>query len=344
MTDPSPPVSTDGPLASEPVTPVGTYQHAFWFALLLAVALTLAGSSLAVGAYAADAMPGTVVRAYFAALQRGDAAAALGYGVVPEDPIIADTDISAQHDLLTPGVLAAQNAVAPIEAFAVRRVHQSGHTANVDVTYTIDPPSGRQVVFDTVPVERHGHGWRLQETAVPEILNPGPGSGLASIAGSAVPSGQYDLFPGVLPVRYDTPNLQLGASSRVVRFFDSGTFSVDAEVSAAGRKAIAPSVDAALSACLAGQSAAQPLCPVPDVDASVPGSLRGKPTGSAARTMMLRVDSLDGEIHIGGSAPVSATYQALNENNIVSTATTRTTPLSGYCYATTAQIVRWNAS
>jgi hypothetical protein len=152
------------------------------------------------------------------------------------------------------------------------------------------------------------------------------------------------LFPGVFPVRYDTPNLELGAMSRVVRFFDSGTFSVDAEVSAAGRRAIAPSVDAAIAACLAGRSATQTLCPVPDATASVPGSLRGRPAGSVARSMVLQVESLDGEIDIGGSAPVVAKYQRLDANNIASTVTTRTSPLSGYCYATTAEVVRWNAS
>jgi hypothetical protein len=381
MTDPSPPVSVADPRETDPVPgqaavpsdvpvdppgaavpadavaaagvvlppavpmrPAGRYQHAFWFALLLATALTLAGTSLAIGAYAADAMPETVVRAYFAALQRGDAAAALGYGVVPEDPVIPDTDISAQHDLLTPTVLAAQNAIAPIQGFEVRQVHRSGDTANVDVSYTIDLPSGRQGVFDSVPVRRNGHGWQLDRSAVPEVLSPGPGSALASIAGSAVPRGQYDLFPGVSPVRYDTPNLELGETSRVVRFFDSGTLPVDAEVSAAGRRAIVPSVDAAVAACLAGRSAPQTLCPVPEETASVPGSLRGSPTGSVARSIVLRVESTDGEIDISGSAPVAATYQRLDDNNIASTVTTQTTPLSGYCYATTAATVRWNAS
>jgi hypothetical protein len=60
--------------------------------------------------------------------------------------------------------------------------------------------------------------------------------------------------------------------------------------------------------------------------------------------MVLRVDSPDGQIHIGGAAPVRATYQRLDDNNIASTVRTRSAPLAGYCYATTAQVVRWNAS
>ncbi|HYS38147.1 MAG TPA: hypothetical protein VEO01_21215, partial [Pseudonocardiaceae bacterium] len=61
----------------------GRYQHMFWFALLLATAVMLAGASIAVGAYQGAGDPATVVRSYFAAVAAGDAAGALGYGDLP---------------------------------------------------------------------------------------------------------------------------------------------------------------------------------------------------------------------------------------------------------------------
>jgi hypothetical protein len=349
MSDPSPQVSVDHPprtdLVPEQVAPpAGRYQHAFWFALLLATAVTLAGTSFAVGAYVADAMPDTVVRAYFAALQRGDAPGALGYGPVLDDQLGDGTAPAVQHQLLTPAVLAKQNSLAPIQDLVVRKVERSGDTANVDITYLIDLPSGRQFVSDTVPVVRHGHGWRLAASVVVEVVDPGGGSALADIIGTKVPRGQFDLFPGAVPVSYDTPNLELSARDRVVRFADSGDLQVDAAVSPAGRRAIAPAVDAAMAACLAGRSTVQTLCPVPDIGSSVPGSLRGRLVRSVSTTMTLRIDSPDGRIHIGGAAAVDATYQGLDDNNIATTEHTVTVPLAAYCYPTAPGTVRWNAS
>jgi hypothetical protein len=344
MTDPSPPVgvapSGTDLVPGAAVSTSGRYQHAFWFGLLLATVTTLAGTSFAVGAYAADALPDTVVRAYFAALQRGDAAGALGYGAVPDD----GTQPSVQHQLLTSAVLARQNSLAPIRDVTVRKVERSGDTANVAITYLVDLPSGDQVVSDTVPVTRHGHGWRLVSSVVDRVVRLGGGSALASIAGAKVPSGQVDLFPGALPITYDTPNLELTAPDRIVRFADSGELVLDASVSQEGRRAIAPAVDAALAACLAGRSTAQPLCPVPDVDSSVPGSLRGRPTRSVLTTMVLRTFSPDGRLDIRGAAAVDATYQRLDDNNIAATEHTMTVPLRASCYPTEPGTVRWDAS
>jgi hypothetical protein len=338
MTNLSPSVTVDRFTAvnksPEPMTavPTGPYQHAFWFAVLLATALTLGGTSVAVGAYTADGQPDTVVRAYFAALQRGDAAAALGYGAVPSGPT----------GLLAPAVLAAQNSIGPIQDVVVRGVRRAGDSARVFVTYTVDLRSGPVAVSDTVPVARHGHGWRLVRSAVPESIRPGGASALASVAGSAVPTGVVPMLPGAVPVSYDSPNLELAAASRVVRFADSGVLPVDAAVSAAGRAAIASGVRVALAACLAGRSVVQALCPVPDAVAGVPGSLRGSLTGPV--TLSFQVDLPDGVITVHGSAPVAGMYQRLDDDNIPSTQTVRSTGLSADVAATTPGTVRWNAS
>ena len=248
----------------------GRYQHMFWFALLLATAVMLAGASIAVGAYQGAGDPATVVRSYFAAVAAGDAAGALGYGDLP----------AGRRDLLTADVLAAQNAVAPISDLIVLRVQHSGaNLATVDIGYTLDFASGPTIVVDTVALSRHGHDWRLASSAVAERVSPGNGSTLATFAGATVPTGDYAMFPGAVPITYHTPNLEADSSSRAVRFAGTGSMQVDAQVTAAGRKAIAPAVNAALAACLAGKGAPQALCPVPDGRQLLLSS--GGPGGSA---------------------------------------------------------------
>lgn len=334
-TQPIPP--PEHPVVEQEPRPVARrvpLPHAFWFAMLLATALILAGGSFAVGAYRANAMPDTVVLQYFAALQDGDAAAALGYGDVP----------AGSHALLTSGVLAAQNAAGPIEAVGVRGVRASGGTALVDVTYTVDLAGGPDTVDDTVTVVRHGSGWRLAWSAIPVSLNPDGGSSLASFAGAAVPSGDFLMFPGALPVRYDTPELRLQQSSAVLRFADPGMVDVQASVTAQGEQAIVPALRSALSACLAGTSTAQPLCPVPDALAGVPGSLRGTLTGIDPDALDLTVSSPDGKIDIGGTVAVHASYQRLDQNNIATAQSATSTTLKAYCFAATPGTIGWTAS
>jgi len=241
---------------------------------------------------------------YFQALQNGDAAAALGFGTVP----------AGSHDLLTPTVLAAQNAIAPIDGVAVKDVLPSGDSAVVDVTYTV----GRQAEQDSVSVARHGHGWRLDDSAIPVHLNPTGGSALASFAGDQVPGGDYLMFPGAVPVTYDTPDLELVPYASVVRFVGNGSVDVEAAVTAVGMTAVVPALRGALAQCLAGRSDAQPLCPVPDDDQDVPGSLRGTVTGVDPGKLDVTVVSADGRIDIAGTVSVKATYQELDRNNIAS--------------------------
>jgi hypothetical protein len=342
MTDPSPPVTSataDWPartgelVAPEPSAGDRPFGHVFWFGLLLSVALVLAGASFAVGAYQADALPETVVREYFAALQRGDAAAALGYGTVPD----------GSRDLLTDAVLAAQNATGPVEDFTVQRVRSSRDAAIVYVTYTIGLKSGPVAMADSVPVVRDGHGWRLAQSVVRESISSGSGSDLASLAGARVPDGDYLMFPGAFPVTYDTPALALAANSRVVDLTGSGLLEVDAVVTPAGRAALTPPFDAALRACLAGTSATQELCPLPDELAGVPGSLRGKATRPA--NLAFRVDTASGRVSITGTVPVTgATYELLDDNNIAASTAVHSVSLRAFGYPGVPATVWWDAS
>lgn len=312
--------------------PPGRYQGVFWFTLLLATVATLAGASIAVGAYQGAGDPGTVVQAYFAALNSGDAAGALGYGDVPP----------AQRDLLTSAMLAAQNAVAPIENLTVAGVRRNGDSATVDISYTLAFASGKTTVLDAVPVFRQGHYWRLARSAVPLTVDAGDGSTLASFAGSEIPTGDYAMFPGAVPVTYDTPNLELDSASRIVRFSGSGSLQVNAQVSAVGRKLITPVVRAALAACLAGKEEQQPLCPLPDPDQAVPGSLRGIASGKTSGPIQFLVESASGRIDITEEAAVKATYQQLDENNLASPATVESVSVHAHCFATVPGTIIWD--
>jgi hypothetical protein len=297
----------------------------------MSVLLVLGGLAVAAGAYLADARPETVVRAYFAALRRGDAPAALGYG----------RPLSGPRDLLTSAVLAAQNAAGPIEDVVVRHVRRTGDTASVDVGSTVALRSGPVRVTDAVPVVRSGHGWLLARPAVLTTIDPADGSDLAAFAGATVPDGPHWLFPGATPVTYSTPNLALAGGSRVVRLADSGYLRVAAVVSPAGRRAITPAVTAALRACLTDRSATEALCPVPDA-AAVPGSLRGRMRGPV--DLRLTVRSSDGLVAIRANVSVAATYSELDEENIAASRTARSAPVSAFCYVTRPGRVWWDVS
>lgn len=335
--------SVDEPDGAEPVVlkaepvpmrPVGRYQQAFWFVLLLATAVALGGASITAGAFTADGQPDTVVREYFAALENGDAAAALGYGTVPKGRLA----------LVSPAALAAQNATGQIVGLSVGRIGRIGHNrAEVHVGYTVDLRSGPVAESDVVDVVRHGHGWRLAHSALDELITPGAAGNLARLDGAAVPNGQYLMFPGAVPVTYVTPNLRLADLSSTVSFGDGGDLTVDAAVTAAGRQAITPLLRAALASCLAGTAKAEGQCPLPKAPVSVPGSLRGSLTGTST-DLTFRVDRTGGTITVSGTFPVTAKYQTLDPNNIESTKTTKFTPVFATCYAAGPGTVWWRTS
>lgn len=320
------------PDVDHPATrPRGPYQHAFWFALLLATAILLGGTAVTAGAYTADAQPQTVVLAYFAALQRGDAATALGYGARPE----------GSGALLTASVLAAQNAAGAIQNVTVDRVRRTGDRAEVDVTYTVGYAVDPVVVDDTVPVVRAGHGWRLVTSAVPQQIAQGGGSDLARMVGFALPEGDFPMFPGAVPVTYVTPTLALAPGSRVVSFNEAGLLLVDAAVSRTGRATLTAAVVTTLRSCLSGRSATQYLCPTPNSAVAVPGSLRGRLTGSIDEALVFRLPGVDGEISVSGNVSVAASYQRLDVNDIVSKDTTEVVPVDAHAYATKPEAVWW---
>ena len=80
----------------------------------------------------------------------------------------------------------------------------------------------RSTVEDTIELTRAGRTWRLAEVAVPVTDPHHNGSSRATFVGADIPDGVHLLFPGALPVEFDTENLALDEETRVVRFAQDG--------------------------------------------------------------------------------------------------------------------------
>lgn len=316
-------------MASGPRRHRGLFAAAF----AVAVAALVGGSVMAVRAYRATASPAAAVTGYFAALQRADAPAALGFGELPPGP----------RSLLTSPVLAAQQRIAPIRAVSVVSVDQTGSTATVAVTYTLGFAGGTRTVQDRVPVIYRGHAWRLTRTAALTQLHLAEAVDRASILGAGVPDGAVLLFPGAVPIGFDTPYLQLDAASSIVTLSGSRATDPSVQLSAPGRTAMLAAVATALRACLGAAGTPDPRCPVPS-DRYVPGSLRGSFSGADLARLSLGVTADPaGVVRIGGAPlPVTGTYQVLDFNNQpLPGSGTVALPLSATSYAVAPITVNW---
>ncbi len=187
----------------------------FWLAALIATFALVGGAFVAVSSYLSSAQPGTVAVAYFAALARDDAAQALSYGPLP----------AGDHAYLTAEVLKAQLAVGAITDIHVLSVTTADRdaggsaTASVNLSYTIrGPASAPHIATDTVPMIRSGRHWWLAATAVSTKVGLAQAAKRATFAGTAFPSTAVLLFPGALPISFDTPNLELANPNASVHF------------------------------------------------------------------------------------------------------------------------------
>jgi hypothetical protein len=276
----------------------------YWSAVVLGVLLLVVGSTFAVLGYAETAGPAGVVRGYFAALARGDAADALAFGDVPEGP----------HTLLTSEVLHAQQRVAPLQHFAIVATHRTGDRARVTVRYALAFPNSAQTINGSVPVHRAHGEWRLDEVAIPTSLELDRALQRATIVGAGIPAGDTLLFPGAVPITFDTPYLQLNAAEDSVGFGSDPGTRVFVEVSRAGRMAAVAAVEHALGACLAGRGDA--TCPLPS-ERYVPGTIRGRTAEPVAGKLTIELADDDvGVLQISGDEPVDAsTYRRLTFDN-----------------------------
>ena len=275
-------------------------RRLFWVAVAGAVALLVTGTLLAVRGYERTAGPDGAVRGYFAALARGDSAAALAFGDVPEGP----------HTLLTADVLASQQRIAPLRDLQVLATHRQGSRAAVVVRYVLGYPGSPQTINSRVPVHRHGDGWRLDAVAVPTSFDVDRALQRATVVGAGVPDGDTLMFPGAVPISFDTPYLQLNAAEDSVSFGQPPGIRVYVEVSPAGKQAVLAVVQRVLTACLGGHGDAS--CPLPN-ERYVPGSIRGSVVGSLADQVDVSLDDgTAGVLVVKGDVAVDASgYQRL---------------------------------
>ena len=266
----------------------------FWPVLVLALVAIVGGAVVAISSYARTGGPDGAVRGYFEALQRGDAATALGFGDVPAGP----------RTLLTSAVLREQQRVAPIVDLTVGPVQRSGSRADVRVSYALRYPAGDSVVRVGIAVHESGGTWRLDAAVVPTRLLLRTAQQRASVLGRELPAGTVLAFPGAPPIRFDTsylalnPDIGIVPGSTAVRVYT-------ATVTAAGRSAMQDAVVTAVGRCVA---AARPAvsCPLPS-GRYVPGSVRGTLAGEPS-DVSVSLDATDvGRFELTGEIPVQAT-------------------------------------
>lgn len=269
--------------------------------MLCVVALVL-GLTRAVTAYTATSSPTDAVGGYFAALQRGDAPAALALGVVPV----------GTHLLLTSHALQEQQKLAPFGHVRVGPVQRTGAAATVRVRYTV-AAGGRVYAQDTsVAVHDTSDGWRLDAVAVPVTISLTQSVQRMTLLGGSVPSTSLLAFPGVVPLLSDTAYLAFDPASTLVGFGNDPTVTPRVVVTPAGRAAAIIAVTGAVRRCLSGAAgSAADLCPLP-TERFVPGSVRGRLSGALRDVQVTLQPTELGEVSISAQAPVTASYQELD--------------------------------
>jgi hypothetical protein len=271
--------------------------------VLLGAALLASGVVVAVRGAAATDGPATVVRDYFAALARGDAAKALAYGTVPEGP----------RRLLTSAALHEQLRIAPLRDVFVEGTQQHGNRATVTVHYTLafaDGPVSRTVHV----LLHHSNGeWSLDRVAVGVVIAPTTARDRLAILGAPVPTSRTLLFPGALPIATDTPYLELVSALDFVSFDTSSVLDVPVRVSNAGETAVRTAVTDALNRCLTGSR--DLTCPLP-TDRYVPGTVRGRLNGPIGGLVDLDQHDPAGLLTYAGTPTITGSWQRLDFHNV----------------------------
>lgn len=280
----------------------------FWIAGLAAAIALCGGSAFALIEHHGNSGPASAVEGYFAALARSDAPAALAYGAVPDGP----------HDLLTSPVLAEQQRLAPLHDVRIKEVVQDGSRATVHFSYLLGTARARRHVSGAVGVVEQSSGWRLAESAVATTVTLDQAADRISFAGVSVPDGRTLVFPGMLPIRFDTPYLRVRPGSADVWFGGPDETVVQVEATAAARVRLTAEVDARLKLCVSGAPAAL-SCPLPS-GRFVPGSLRGRIVGGTSAGLTFRVGAeAAGTIETSGTVGFIGRYRRLAYDNVAST-------------------------
>jgi hypothetical protein len=302
----------------------------YWLGVMTGVALMTSGVIVAVQGYLTESAPEGVVRGYFAALQKGDAAAALAYGRIPAGP----------RTLLTSAALHEQQHIAPIKDIGVGPAITRGRRASVAVSYVLAYPGKDVPVSLKVGLHKSGSSWRLDAVAVRTELQARAARQRQSILGATVAGAPVLLFPGMLPIRFDTPYLQLDPVADNVTLESLSTTYVHVELTGAGRAAMVSAVRAGIQQCVQG-GAANAACPLPD-ERYVPHSVRGQLRGMRVVDVSLDSTAAAGVVRFEGTAPVTGSWQRLDFDNRQHTGHgTASLTIRAIAYATAPLQLQW---
>jgi hypothetical protein len=272
---------------------------------LVAVLALIGGIAFAVTALTQVTSPRSTVAEYFAALRRADAPAALSLG----------PRLNGDTRLLTSVVLRQQQQLGPISDITVGGTAENGSRATVAVSYRVGgaAPTTRN---ETVALHRKGNGWELDRSSSlvsAHLLNA---AHRATLAGLPVPSTPMHVFPGVLPLRFDTAALQMDPKVPTLTLSADVNLNVRVELSAAGRSTLAAQLDSAVAACLRNPPTP---CPLQATDTrTVPGSLRGTVTARPSAgppQLKFSAGDADGLVTVSGTFQADAQWTVLNFEN-----------------------------
>lgn len=281
------------------------HRGLFWLCVLLAAALTAGGGAYAYSSYRNSGGADGAVRGYLHALARGDAPTALSYGDVPAGP----------HTFLTSDVLQRQLQLAPIRDITIGADSDTGSGTRVPFGYVLGFGRGDLHVNDAVVVNKIGGRWRLARVAASLTVQLSGAQDRASFAGAALPTDPTLVFPGAVPVEFDSPYLQLTRASEAIGLSPSSGNQLGVELTAAAKSTINGQLAALLTACGKGGPSTEATCPVPSPE-YVPGSMSGTLTNDPT-DLSVDVDSAaEGLINVAGVANFTGNYSELDFNDV----------------------------
>lgn len=286
------------------------HRGLFWTSLLVAALLIAAGGAYAYAGYRDSRGADGAVRGYLHALARGDAATALSYGDLP----------AGSQTFLTSAVLQKQLKIAPMRDITLGPDQSTSGGTSVPFTYTLAFARGDLHVQDSVAVHQVGGRWRLARVAVSLLVRMSNASDRATLAGAGFPEDDTLLFPGAVPVEFDSSYLQLTLATEAVQLNQGASTELFAEATPAATTLVQHQIAALLTACGHGGTSTATLsrCPVPSA-AFVPGSMRGNLVSDPAQFVIVVGSSSTGTISVNGVANFDGTYRMLDFNDVART-------------------------
>jgi hypothetical protein len=295
------------------------HRGLYWVSVLVAIFMVAGGISYGYAGYRNTAGAQGAVRGYLEAVARGDAADALAYGSIP----------SGSRSYLTADVLRQQLQAAPMRDILVVSSTPAAGGQLVTFSYDLAFAGGAVRVSDSVGVHRTGGHWRLDRVAASPLFEGTQATNRMTLAGVKMPQTGVLLFPGAVPVHFDTPYLRLSLDTEQLTLSDSGATPLKVELTAPATALVKHDLADLLDACGAGRAGSlsdSSRCPVPD-DEAVPGSLQGTFHDEADDLALVVDDNPSGSVSISGAARFEGKYRSLDFDDVPQSRTGKLTVL-----------------